>query len=497
MRLRVEVVALLLATVLPAWSMTSRVGTAAATATAATVTGVVIDSIAERPLAGALVQLVAADTGSRYGGAAVADSLGRFEFADVPDGRYMLGFLHPMLDSLGIEPPLRSLVVAGPDTVRADLAIPGAARLRMAVCGPPTAANSGTMVIGIVRNAEGRTPVAGARVTGEWFEYSVGNRGVESRRPRRVATSGSNGWFALCNVPSPGTVALAASNGVDSTDLIEVEIPARGVLRRELYLGGARAGANPEVASDRAAASAGRRTGEGQLSGVVVATQGRRPVAGAQVGISNGAQTTTDAQGAWSLANIPAGTRVLDVRAVGYYPERRAVDVVAGAAPVAISLRTFEAVLAAVKVTARTNGMSFSGFADRSRMGNGRFLTQRDIERRQPVATSEIFRSLPGVYLEILSAADTMSVFMAGAATGGGDVPAPEMRLVMRGTFTERCLPNVYLNSNLMNTLTALDIDALLKPKDIAAIEVYSPTQVPPQFQTGPTGCGAILFWTR
>lgn len=488
--LRAGVVALLLATILQAPSTVPQ-----AAAAAATVSGIVVDSIAERPLAGALVQLVAADTASRYGGAVVADSLGHFAFTGVPDGRYMLGFLHPMLDSLGIESPLRSVVVAGEVSVRADLAIPGAARLRMAVCGPPSAANSGTMVIGIVRNAKDREPAPGARVTGEWFEYSVGRRGVESRRPRRVTTAGPNGWFALCNVPSPGTVALGASSGSDSTDYIEVEVPARGVLRRELYLGRAIQDEATGGASDRGATTR-QRTGDGQLTGVVVASQGRRGLAGAQVGMLNGPQTTTDATGAWSLANIPSGTRMLDVRAVGFYPERRAVDVVSGAAPVSVGLRTFEAVLAAVKITARGSGMTVSGFAERSRTGSGRFLTSADIERRQPVATSEIFRSLPGVYLEILSAADTLSAFQAGAP-GSGEVPSPEMRLVMRGTFAERCLPSVYLNSNLMNALTAHDIDALLKPKDIAAIEVYSPSQLPPQFQSGMSGCGAILFWTK
>lgn len=68
----------------------------------AAVSGIVRDGIARAPLVGAMVQLFGADSGSRFGRSAVSDSLGRFTLADVPDGRYTLGFFHPMLDSLGV-----------------------------------------------------------------------------------------------------------------------------------------------------------------------------------------------------------------------------------------------------------------------------------------------------------------------------------------------------------------------------------------------------------
>ena len=70
----------------------------------ATVRGSVFDSLAHAPLPDALVQLVGDDLVSPYGHTVRSDSLGTFEFTDVPAGRYLLGFIHPMLDSLGIEP---------------------------------------------------------------------------------------------------------------------------------------------------------------------------------------------------------------------------------------------------------------------------------------------------------------------------------------------------------------------------------------------------------
>ena len=77
----------------------------------ATVRGSVFDSLAHAPLPDALVQLVGDDLVAPYGHTVRSDSLGTFEFTDVPAGRYLLGFIHPMLDSLGIEPLVRAVTV--------------------------------------------------------------------------------------------------------------------------------------------------------------------------------------------------------------------------------------------------------------------------------------------------------------------------------------------------------------------------------------------------
>ena len=114
----------------------AQVHDAAHRAPGATVSGVVRDSIAHTPLGGAWVQLAAADTPERYVRTVVADLLGRFTIDSVPAGRYALGFFHPMLDSLGVEPSFREVRVNGGRSVRADLAIPSPTRLHAAVCGP-------------------------------------------------------------------------------------------------------------------------------------------------------------------------------------------------------------------------------------------------------------------------------------------------------------------------------------------------------------------------
>jgi hypothetical protein len=454
----------------------------------ATVSGVVYDSIARAPLAGAIVQLVGADTLAQFGKTAVSDSLGQFAFDSVPNGRFTLGFFHPMLDSLGIEPLLRGVAVESARSVRADLAIPAAAFLRASICGAPTPENAGGVVLGVIRDAKTGAPLTGAKVSGEWTEVSIGRTGIAHRSPRKITTTRENGWFAICQVPSPGSVMLMASRGADSTDLVEVEVPADGLLRRELFLGTARAIVMRDSAPRDSATRVGaprdsaptRRmfVGDGMLRGTVVAANTNRPLGGAQVSIAHGPTTRANERGEWVLADAPTGTRTLEIRAVGYYPDKQTVDVIQSAPPLRTSLVTFKSVLDTMKVIANYDRYTnLEGFRTRGRTGLGRFITSADIARRKPVFTSDLFRNIPGVYLE-----------------GASD---PSSRILMRGIFSDRCEPAVYVNGALLTGISSTDLDQFVRPQDIVGVEVYTETQAPPQFRPGLSDCGSIVFWTK
>ncbi len=436
----------------------------------ARVSGVVHDSVARTPLAGAIVQLVAVENQPRSGRTAVSDSIGRFTLSDVPDGRYMIGFLHAMLDSLGLEPTVREVEVVGTQPVRVDLGIPSAARLRDAICGPRSPSNSGAVIAGVVRDIRDGAPATGVEVMVEWIELSFRSDGLVDRHPRITVTTEENGWFALCNVPSPGTVAISASKGADTTDVIDVQVSVAEYLRRELYLGPARTRAIADSARGALAPPLRHvRTGDGHVTGTVETPDGR-PLAGAQVSMPNGPQTRTNERGQWTLVNAPLGTRLLEVRAISYYPERRAVDVGAGAPPVRVVLSTLKAVLDTVRVTAARLGDHRSGFEDRRRnSGLGRFMTREDVARRAVANTSELFRMFPGFSVE----------------TG----------ILMRSAFG-LCPPALFLDGKYFLTPSELEIDTWVRPKEIAGIEVYY-DQVPPQFQHGMNGCGSIVIWTK
>jgi hypothetical protein len=209
----------------------------------------------------------------------------------------------------------------------------------------------------------------------------------------------------------------------------------------------------------------------------VVSAVGAQPLAGAQVGVPGGPQTRADERGEWTLAGLPAGTRMLEVRAVGFYPERRPVDVVEGAAPVRVQLATLKAVLDAVKVTARYNEAR-AGFAERRRGGAGRDMTADDVMKHAPVWTSDLFRRMPG--LRVVDGA-----------------------VKMRGPFGD-CSPALYLDGHYFDTVEAFGLDGFVAPQRIAGIEVYTDASAPAQFRRLPGAageeaapCGSIVIWTK
>ena len=457
------------------------------------------DSIAHVPLANAVVQLVASDNPARYGRAANTDSLGRFVFNDVPDGSYTLGFFHPMLDSLGVEAPLKGVSVAGQKSVETELAIPSPARLREAICGKPAKGDSSALIVGIVRDAATGTPSSGVTVSGEWVEFAFRHTGIQRRVPRIVATTGDNGWFAMCNVPSAGTVALIASKGADSTDLIELQVPPGGLLRRELFLGHHRT----IVASETTSAPASEfalppkrvHLGTGTISGTVYASAGGRPLINAWVGITDGPEARTDDHGDWTISNAPVGTRMLEVRALGFYPDRRFVDIIDGAPRVRIGLATLQSVLDTVKVSAsRVASRDRSGFIERVRTGPGRYITAGQIAKRPATFASDLFGTISG--LRIGFASDTLSSDMV-LAVAPDDMKTSDRRILMRGIAGDWCAPVIYLDGLAQPGLGADEIDAWLDPKDIEGIEIYSEATVPTQFQKWRGGCGSIMIWKK
>ena len=455
-----------------------------------TVSGVVRDSIARAPLAGAMVELVAADNPSRFARTAVSDAQGRYMLKDVPDGHHMLGFFHPLLDSIGVDAPLREVFVAESRPVYADLAIPSAKRIRSAICGSQPWVDSGAVIVGIVRHASDGSPAAGATVMAEWVELSLRRDGFVGRHvPRRVAKTADNGWFAMCNVPNAGSIALVASLGADSTDMVEVSAPADGLLRHELYLGANTGNPAVAVAADGTAAPPHRvRTGSGHLSGIVVASSDETPLVGALVSINDGPETHTNAAGEWTIVDAPVGTRMIEVRALGYAPARRRVDIIDGAPKVRVALSTMQSILDTVKVVAtRMNNRDGDGFERRRKMGIGHFITSRDMAKWNPVSTSEIFHRVPGVTLDY----DTTGV---------------DKHLLIRGA-TGKCAPALFINGLPMTSrtadggdaisITADDLDTWMRPADVVGIEVYLGDSAPIEFQQSLSGCGSVLIWTK
>lgn len=425
-------------------------------------TGLVHDSLTGFPLSGAVVQVVTRDAAAGVQ-TTLTDRSGRFLFDSLAPGHYQVGFHHPRLDTLGIEAPVRPVVLTAdvPDLL---LSVPSAVHIRAAVCGPGTDGREATLLMGIVYDGRTGAEVPNATVTVDWTEWDVGARTTSPRQERRTVTSGANGWYGVCDVPREGVVRVAAHTAQDSTDRVELRLFGDALNHRPLYVG---------------AAVTTRLTGRVRRDGT------GRPLVDATVAVPNGPSVRTDARGEFVLDSVQVGTRTLDVRAMGFYPERLAVNAIADAPRVEAALRSFGSVLDTVKVLANYERYSLRReLEQRRRMGIGRVITERDIARRQPIRLSDALWAMPGVYV-----------------TRGLGV---DQHVTMRGIFSPRCRPSLFLNGFALfigdmgsAPFGFSDLDTMVNPADVLAIEVYAAGHVPPPFAVGMTGCGAIGVWTR
>lgn len=306
----------------------------------------------------------------------------------------------------------------------------------------------------------------------------------------RTTRSRPNGWYALCDVPSSGELVLSARLDAASTDLIPFSVDPYTIPRRDLFLGTSRyvEATARDTADGSSALDGPLRTGDGRLSGTVRTEVGDQPLPAAQALIVDGVPGVADARGEFSLTEVPAGSRLLNVRAVGYFPERVVVDVIDGAPPITVALRSISSVLDSVRIVAdRTRSKNLIGFDERRASSTvGQFLTKADVARRVTAFTSDILTALRGV--QIVRRSDG------------------QQALVMRRSFGRGvCLPAIFIDAVEMNigdvALTLDELNDFARKQDIEGIEVYHDGDVPPQFQSfdtmGSAGCGAIVLWSR
>lgn len=449
----------------------------------ARIQGTVVDSLrGHAPLSGAVVVLLEQN---RY---TTADARGRFHFDSVPSGRATLGLLHPVLDSLDLQLPPTSVDVNARN-VRVVMSIPPAERLYTLLCSGARE-DDGGVVVGRVRDIDSDVPLEGAVVATEWVEYVV-TGGRSTPKVMAVADrSRAGGLFVLCNVPTQVPLLVRARyEGV-------LAGPARLSLDDRL-LGRADVALSRRDTAARHVSVADTVTpgddvyGTAAMRGRITRADGT-PAARALVGVvGTGRLTRADDNGMYQLDGIAAGTRTIDVRAIGSAPRQESFDFRTGGVRTQnFTLDPAPQALAAVKtVETRRMGINASGFAERRRVGLGAFLTQEDIKRHSALDLNAALMTMRGIRID-----------------GGLFMGMPLMRNVELGGH---CIPAFFLDGLQFPVDGPRPANGVLYPytdltgaapvEQILGIEVYASLGgIPPQYDVpSARGCGAIVIWTR
>ena len=455
------------------------IGTPAPRPTVTTVSGVVYDSIAHRPIAGVTVEFVSADNpATSQIHLATADSSGRYSIRDIPIGSYIGGFFHPALDSLGLANIQRLIEVRGASQ-RVDFASPSIRTVMQAICGAGVRPDSTGLLLGHIRRTDTERPIVGATAVVEWGELVMDATGVHQFDRSASVRSGDTGWFAMCGVPTEAVLHARAISGSDLSGYVEVEVPP-GELRHITFLvGGAVPAAvgvpnSPDAPAPAPSPGAPVWRGRARLTGTVLDVNGR-PVASAHALVwGTGVDVITDERGEFAMDSLPGGTHTLEVRVIGYVPVRRTIHFAEGR-PARAEVRLQKTALLST-VTVRGTLMYSRQLADferRRRSGFGRFLTAGDIDKLAASRLTDVVRMIPGVQI---------------------DYSNGRPRVLMRGGgMTSHCTPTLYVDG-IRDISGEFDI---YRSDELAGVEVYNRDTARPAEFSDMSGCGAIVIWTR
>lgn len=213
------------------------------------------------------------------------------------------------------------------------------------------------------------------------------------------------------------------------------------------------------------------------VGGEVIDDDTGRPIEGARValdahvsGTRDQASQVTGRDGEFRFEDVPVGVYHLRVRADGYDAMVDSLPVREGAGlhyilPMARGRGSLEPRAVATD-PGREGARDFRG--RRRRGGSGFLVTREDIVEANPRYVSEMLSTVPGGML-------------LPSGTGGY-----QLRL------RNQCRPGVWLDGV---RLGVADIDGLVTPPAMEALEVYHGFELPVEFGVDP--CGGILLWTR
>jgi len=214
---------------------------------------------------------------------------------------------------------------------------------------------------------------------------------------------------------------------------------------------------------------------EPMVSGVV-RDAGGTPVAQVEVGVIRGERlqqfVVTAADGKFLLTGIGSGMVPLRVRRIGYAMQFFDVDTrVPSSRSLDIVLSTVANELEEVLISG-SDVSKLRAFYERKQLRGSfaKFLDQDEIRKMGPLHPSDLFRTVPGISIRSASGGNTIRI---------------------RG-----CQPMVWLDGQ---KIPGAELDEVIQPSDIAAIEFYpSSAGIPAQYLERTNRlCGSVLVWTR
>ncbi|WP_230981171.1 carboxypeptidase-like regulatory domain-containing protein [Gemmatimonas groenlandica] len=415
-----------------------------------TIRGLAYDSLAFRPMAGALI------TAEPGGESAASDSLGRFTIYSRMRVMRLVAF-HERADRLGLGELTATRPAADGPWDRPIIATPGmnTAWARLCVGQRRPANGMGGILFGSTTAADGTTRVAGVGLVLQWQAV----KSLLDSTPKfesMTVRSDSLGNYLFCGVQEFGPAALVASSSQYRTDNVLVDADAASLRRVDLILG-----------------ATGGPTATATVQGRVVDEKGASVPAATVTFGGFATEILSGPNGRFTINNVPTGSRMVSARKIGYVTVAKQLDVLdKGVTSLEVLLEKGTLVEQVNVRSTRIKSRDATELDERKSSGLGRFVDSTHFAKYD--RTRQALDLLPGIRTQV------------GRSPGD---------FIIRGRGD--CLASLWVNA-VREPNTPDNMIARLPKDEIAALEIFNnEMQAPARFQTAGNQCAVVVLWTK
>ena len=248
-----------------------------------------------------------------------------------------------------------------------------------------------------------------------------------------------------------------------------------------------------------AQAAAAPAQARGTLVGTVIDDVTSKPIVNAEITIAALKLTArSDSAGNFAIAAIPVGLYAITINANGFAPFTTRLPFADGQrveSDFALKPGGSTTVLSGVETRSTASvGGPLAAFEERRKSGAGRYVTQDVFESARGRKFADILKQkIPGI--TIISNNGQRS-----AATGSRGASSITQTPGAAGTKKE-CYAQVIVDGIIVYASARgdrlFDLDGV-DPSSVAAVEFYTVSQTPSQFNaSGTAPCGTLLIWSR
>ena len=403
------------------------------------------------------------------------DDRGRYRLDSLLAGRYSVGLSHPILDSLELTLPPRRIEIGEGQHARLELSLPSGAALREMNCPEVILPPGSGVLLGQVRDADADKSLAGAVVVVSWSDLAIDRATLKVSGAEHTvgAPTNADGLYRFCGLPTDSWLAVQIQHAGRGGSVLRASIADTvgvAVLNVAFSTEAARAIAQNDTAAGSESRPAPLLSGSASVSGTVLGETGQ-PLAGVQLRVlETAAVTRTDSAGRYALSALPAGTQLLEAKRIGYRIVQQPVHLLRGrGVEAAIRLQRVVS-LDSIRIVAQRS--RYREFERNRKGGFGRYLTEDDIAKRNPIRVSDLLRMMPGFRIVGVG-------FDAKVMSSRGSVSLSR----------RACEVNVVIDG-----MQHQEID-FVQPSDIGAMEVYAGSAGAPVLYD--RYCGLIVIWTK